>query len=262
VLGESTEPDGSTPLSRHEGLLELRSVSFAYPGAATPSVRDVSLTVRFGEHVAVVGPNGSGKTTLLSLVPRLLVPTSGEVLIDGQDIADARLTDLRRQIAVVTQEPFIMRGTIAENIAFGVPDASDADIREAAKASCAAGFIESLPNGYQSVIAEHGATLSGGQRQRLAIARALLRSPSILILDEATSQVDSESEAAIAEAIRGVSDCTVLVIAHRLTTVLECSRIVVMDEGAVVDCASHDDLLARCSLYERLIRTQLVAVES
>lgn len=262
VLDEPVEPDGSQQLPRHASTLELRGVSFSYPGAPAPSVRNVSLTVQFGEHVAVVGPNGSGKTTLLSLVPRLLTPDEGAVFIDGVDIADVRLADLRKQIAVVTQESFIMHGTIAENISFGIGGASRSDIKAAAVASCASDFIESLPQGYDTVVAEHGATLSGGQRQRIAIARALLRNPSVLVLDEATSQVDSESEAAIAEAIRGVRDCTVLVIAHRLTTVLECSRILVLDEGAVVDCAPHADLLAQCSLYERLIKTQLVAVES
>ncbi|MCP4758684.1 MAG: ABC transporter ATP-binding protein [Planctomycetes bacterium] len=262
VLGEPVEPEAGAALKRHAESLELRDVTYTYPGAPVPAVQGVNLNVEFGEHVAVVGPNGSGKTTLLSLVPRLLHPDSGQILIDGVDITGVSLKDLRSQIAVVTQESFIMHGTIAENIAFGVRHASESDIVAAASASCAASFIDALPDGYNTAIAEHGATLSGGQRQRIAIARALLRNPALLILDEATSQVDSESEAAIAEAIRGVSNCTVLVIAHRLTTVLECSRILVLDAGGVVDCGPHADLLARCGLYERLIKTQLVAVET
>jgi subfamily B ATP-binding cassette protein MsbA len=225
-------------------------------------VADVDLDVRFGEHIAIVGPNGSGKTTLVSLLPRLFSPTAGVVSIDGVDLATARLTDLRDQIGVVTQESFIVHGTIAENIAIGRPDVSFDQIEAAAVASHADGFINELPDGYESMVAEHGASLSGGQRQRLAIARAILREPALLILDEATSQVDSESEASIAQAIREISNCTVFVIAHRLATVLDCHRIVVMEEGRIVDVGPHNELLGRCELYDRLIRTQLVAVQA
>jgi ABC-type multidrug transport system fused ATPase/permease subunit len=262
VLGEGTESSEGAPLPRHSELVRFSAVSYQYPTAEVRSVAGVDLEVAFGEHLAVVGPNGSGKTTLLSLLPRLLSPSEGMVSIDGLDLATVRLADLRSQIGVVTQDSFLVRGTIAENIGLGRPTASAADIKAAAVASHADGFIQELPHGYQSMVAEHGASLSGGQRQRISIARALLRSPSILILDEATSQVDSESEAAIAEAIRGISNCTVFVIAHRLATVLDCHRIVVMDEGALVDVGPHTDLLARCELYDRLIRTQLVAVHT
>lgn len=262
VLGEGTEPSEGAPLPRHSESVRFSGVSYQYPTAEVRSVDDVDLEVAFGEHLAVVGPNGSGKTTLLSLLPRLLSPSEGSVSIDGVDLATVRLADLRGQIGVVTQEPFLVRGTIAENIGLGRSTASAEDIEAAAVASHADGFIQELPHGYQSMVAEHGASLSGGQRQRLSIARALLRSPSILILDEATSQVDSESEAAIAEAIRGISNCTVFVIAHRLATVLDCHRIVVMNEGELVDVGPHADLLARCELYDRLIRTQLVAVHT
>jgi ABC-type multidrug transport system fused ATPase/permease subunit len=182
--------------------------------------------------------------------------------VDGVDISSVQLSDLRNQIGVVTQESFIVHGTIAANIAIGRPDASMDDIHAAAAASHAERFIQELPEGYDTVVAEHGASLSGGQRQRLSIARALLREPAILILDEATSQVDSESEASIATAIQEISDCTVFVIAHRLATVLDCDRIVVMDQGRVVDAGPHGELLSRCELYDRLIRTQLVAVDT
>jgi subfamily B ATP-binding cassette protein MsbA len=242
--------------------LEFRDVSLTYPGSEVPAVTGANLTIRFGEHVAIVGPNGSGKTTLLGMVPRLLEPDRGTVLLDGIDIADAQLLGLRDQMGVVTQESFIVHGTIAENIALGRPSATQAEIEAAAAASHAAEFIAAMPKGYETHVAEQGASLSGGQRQRISIARALLRKPSLLILDEATSQVDSESEAAIAEAIREIRDCTVLVIAHRLATVLDCSRIVVMDKGRIVDVGPHAELLDRCDLYARLIRTQLVAVES
>ena len=262
VLSEATESDKGKKLPRHTNSLEFRGVTYAYPGAESPAVIAVDLKIHFSEHVAVVGPNGSGKTTLLGMVPRLLEPDSGVILLDGVDIAESQLAGLRGQMGVVTQEPFIVHGTIGENISLGRPQASQAEIEAAAAASHAADFIEALPDGYQTVVAEHGASLSGGQRQRISIARALLRNPSLLILDEATSQVDSESEAAIAEAIRGIRDCTVLVIAHRLATVLDCNRIVVMDGGRVVDVGPHAELLERCDLYARLIRTQLVAVES
>ncbi len=262
VLGESTEKRDGVALPRHARTLSMEAITFTYPGAEQASVTDASLSITFGEHVAVVGPNGSGKTTLLSFVPRLLAPDQGVVRIDDVDIATASLGDLRGQIGVVTQESFIVHGSIAENIALGRPNASRDDIVAAAEASYAASFIADLPKGYETVVSEHGASLSGGQRQRLSIARALLRKPAVLILDEATSQVDSESEAAIAEAIRGIKGCTVLVIAHRLATVLDCDRIVVMDEGKIVDVGPHDELRSRCDLYERLIRTQLVAVES
>jgi subfamily B ATP-binding cassette protein MsbA len=262
VLSETTEPSGGKELLRHAHSLEFRRANYVYPGGDLPAVNAVDLTVQFAEHVAVVGPNGSGKTTLLSMVPRLLEPDSGVILLDGANIAESQLAALREQIGVVTQEPYIVSGTIGENISLGRPESSQAEIEAAAAASHVAEFIESLPDQYQTVVAEQGASLSGGQRQRISIARALLRKPSILILDEATSQVDSESEAAIAEAIRGIRDCTVLVIAHRLATVLDCNRIVVMDGGRIVDVGPHAELLERCDLYARLIRTQLVAVES
>lgn len=262
VLDENVEPNEGAPLQRHAKSISFQGVSQIYPSALAPSVHDVSLEIGFAEHVAVVGPNGSGKTTLLSLLPRLLTPSAGTIRVDGVDISSVQLSDLRGQIGVVTQESFIVRGTIAANIALGRPGASLADIKAVAAASHADRFIQDLPEGYDTIVAEHGASLSGGQRQRLSIARALLREPSILILDEATSQVDSESEAAIAAAIQEISNCTVLVIAHRLATVLDCDRIIVMDKGRIVDVGPHEELLSRCDLYDRLIRTQLVAVDT
>ena len=223
---------------------------------------EASLKVNSGWTVGLIGPNGSGKTTLLALLPRLLKPDQGAVCIDGVNIADASLNSLRAQIGVVTQDAFIVQGTILDNLTLGRPDASRAQAIEAAKAAHADGFIESMPGNWDAPVSEQGASLSGGQRQRLSIARALLREPAILILDEATSQVDSESEAAIASAIRAIKGRTVLVIAHRLATVLDCDRIVVMDQGRIVDVGRHEELLGRCPLYERLISTQLVSVES
>ena len=249
-------------LPRHSISVEFNDVSFTYPGADKPALDSVTIKVRAGERVALVGPNGSGKTTLVSLLPRLLEPASGNVCIDGIDIATVSLRSLRRQIGVVTQETVLFRGTVAENIGFGTdPSHSTRDrIIDAAKRAHADGFIRELPKGYDTDLAEQGASLSGGQRQRLAIARAILRDPSILILDEATSQIDAESEAhinaALAEFCRGR---TALLIAHRLSTVHNADRIVVMDCARIVAQGTHEQLLGSCDLYQRLTRTQLLA---
>ncbi len=249
-------------LPRHTVSIEFNEVSFTYPGADNPALDSVTFKVKAGERVAVVGPNGSGKTTLVSLLPRLLEPASGNVCVDGIDIATVSLRSLRRQIGVVTQETVLFRGTVAENIGFGTdPSHSTRDrIIDAAKRAHADGFIRELPKGYDTDLAEQGASLSGGQRQRLAIARAILRDPSILILDEATSQIDAESEAhinaALAEFCRGR---TALLIAHRLSTVHNADRIVVMDRGRIVAQGTHEQLLGSCDLYQRLTRTQLLA---
>ncbi|MCI0365963.1 MAG: ABC transporter ATP-binding protein/permease [Phycisphaerales bacterium] len=247
---------------RHSRSIEFEDVSFTYPGAEMAALQSVSLNILHGERVAIVGPNGCGKTTLLSLVPRLLIPDSGCVSIDGHDIAEMNLQNLRRQIGVVTQETVLFRGSIASNIAFGLDGATRQQIIEAAKGAHADEFISSIPGGYDADVLEQGASLSGGQRQRLAIARAILRDPAILILDEATSQIDAESEAHINQALAEFcKQRTALLIAHRLSTVLNADRIVVMDTGRIIDQGRHEQLLERCELYRRLSRTQLVAAE-
>lgn len=265
IMQEQPEHDrpGATTLPRHHESLRFEAVRFRYPGAEVDAIAGIDLDIAHGERIAVVGPNGCGKSTLLSLLPRLLEPTGGRVLIDGRDIAEATRESLRAQIAVVTQESVLFRGTIAENIRLGRPEATDAEVRRAAEQARASGFIESLPGTYAADVAEQGLSMSGGQRQRIVIARAILRDPAILILDEATSQVDSESEALITEAINAFGrDRTVLLIAHRLATVLDADRIVVMDAGRIIDQGSHAELLERCDLYARLCRTQLVHTEA
>ena len=249
---------GAPPLPRHRRSLCFRDVSFRYPQASQPALSDINLEIAAGETVAIVGPNGSGKTTLVSLVPRLLEPTTGAVLIDGRDVRRYSLRSLRRQIALVAQEAVVFNASIAENIAYGKRRARREEIEAAARQAYVDEFVSELPDGYDTVVGERGATLSGGQRQRIAIARAILRDPAILIFDEAMSQVDPDSEAkihrALAEFRRGR---TTLLIAHRFATVLEARRIVVLEAGRIVDVGPHAALLERCRLYRQLYDTQL-----
>lgn len=249
------------PLPRHHRSIRLEGVVYRYPGSAEAALDGVDLEIEHGERIAIVGPNGCGKTTLLGLLPRLLVPAAGRVAIDDVDLADANLRSIRRQIGVVVQEPVMVRGTIRENIVYGLPGVDDERVREAARLARADTFIERLPAGLDTEVSEQGASLSGGQRQRLAIARAILRDPAILLLDEATSQVDSESEELINEALTDfAAGRTSITVAHRLSTVLAADRIVVMEAGRILDDGRHDELLERCESYARLVRTQMVPV--
>ncbi len=247
-------------LPRHARSIDFERVSFTYPHADSPALRAVSLSIAHGETVAFVGGNGSGKTTLLSLLPRLLTPDSGRVLIDGADIAGVSLRSLRRQIGVVTQEVVLFQGTIRSNIAYGAGGATPERIEHAARLARAHEFISAKPGGYDARVGDQGVTLSGGQRQRIAIARAFLRDPAILILDEATSMIDAESEAQIADAIADFSrGRTTLIIAHRLSTVINADRIVALDEGRVLDVGRHDELIGRCPTYRTLTAAQLIS---
>jgi ATP-binding cassette, subfamily B, bacterial MsbA len=245
------------PLQRE---VAFENVTFTYPGASAPAVKNVSLRVARGESVAVVGRNGSGKTTLLGLLPRFYDIDSGKISIDGVDVRDAALSSLRRQIGIVTQDAVIFPGTLADNIAYGMPLAKREEIIAAAKKAFAHEFVMEKPNGYDTVLGEHGAQLSGGQRQRLCIARAILRQSPILILDEATSQVDAESEHLIQQAIESLMhERTTFVIAHRFSTILSADRIVVMDRGEIVGEGKHEALMASCQTYRQLYERQLFA---
>ena len=258
LLDDPGEPTAGRALARHEREIVFERVALTYPGAETPALDGVALSIPFGQTVAFVGPNGSGKTTLLSLVPRLIDPSSGRVLIDGQDLSTADLLDLRKQIGVVTQETVLFRRSVRDNVAYGI-DASRERIDDALARAHASDIVAGIPGGLDAQIGEQGLTLSGGQRQRLAIARAILRDPAVLILDEATSMIDADSEARITEAIAEFSrGRTTLVVAHRLSTVVNADRIVVLDAGRIIDDGTHDELLERCELYRQLARHQLV----
>ncbi len=250
-------------LPRHSRNVSFDRVCYTYPGNERPALDDVSLDVTHGQRIAIVGGNGSGKTTLLSMVPRLLDPDEGHVYIDGVDIRTVNLRSLRNQMAVVTQEPALFAGTIADNIAYGQRWISRDRIEAAAQAAYAHEFITSLSHGYDTHLAEHGVGLSGGQRQRLCLARAILREPAILILDEATSQIDVDSEEKINRALREFSEGrTTFVIAHRFSTVIDADIIVLMDDGRIVDLGPHDELIRRCEHYRILAQTQLVPAET
>ena len=232
-------------------------VSFNYD--SQPALRDVSLTIRAGETVALVGPSGGGKTTFMNLLPRFYDPNAGRIKIDGLDIKHVTFASLRSQIGLVTQETFLFNDTVRANIALGHPKAELVDIVEAAKLANAHSFISKLSKGYDTIIGERGATLSGGERQRLAIARALLKNPPILIFDEATSQLDAQSEHLITEAMERLTQGrTVLLIAHRLSTVRLAHRIVLLQEGRIVEHGSHDELLQKSPLYRRFCELQLM----
>jgi ATP-binding cassette, subfamily B, bacterial MsbA len=258
-LDDASEEDtGTLALPRASGELGFENVSLTYPGKIFPALDGVTLHIRPGEHVALVGASGSGKSSLVNLIPRFYTPSEGRVLIDGQDIRDIRLADLRANIALVSQEVMLFNDSIAANIAYGEKaGASETEITTAAESAHAWEYIRELPEGLNTLVGERGVKLSGGQRQRLAIARAILKDAPILILDEATSALDTESEryvqAALEELMRGR---TTLVIAHRLSTVEKADRIVVLDRGGIVEIGTHAELLAKGGYYANLYRLQ------
>ena len=253
------EPAHPKPLPKPvKGAVSFEEVSFRYPTRTDALALDrFDLAIAPGETVAIVGPSGAGKTTAFNLLLRFYDPEKGTIRLDGIDIRDLALGDLRRSLAVVPQDPTLFSTSVTENIRYGRPDASDAEVRAAADAASALGFIEALPHGFATDLGARGVRLSGGQRQRIAIARALLCDPAVLLLDEATSALDAESELAVQQALdRVMRNRTTLVIAHRLATVQKANRIVVLDQGRVVDIGSHAELVRRGGLYARLAELQ------
>lgn len=239
-----------------KGHVRIQNAYYGYT-SGEPCVKDICIEALPGETIAIVGPTGSGKTTLIGLIPRFFDVSQGSVTVDGHDVRDVQLKSLRNQISVVLQEPFLFPISIADNIAYGRPEATPAEIEAAARAANAHPFIERLPEGYDTVIGERGATLSGGERQRLSIARALLKDAPILILDEPTSALDAETEALLLDALRRLmKGRTTFIIAHRLSTIREASRIVVLSDGLIVETGTHDELLENRDLYARLHNIQ------
>lgn len=254
------DPETPTPLARHHESIRFEGVHFGY-NDNEPILKGVDLDVSFGKAYAVVGSNGCGKSTLLNLLPRFYDPGQGRVLIDGVDVRDARQVDVRKQIGLVTQDPLLFNDTVAENIRYGSPGASDDAVREAARQAHADSFIrDQLDEGYDTIVGERGGRLSGGQRQRITLARAILRDPSILILDEATSQVDLESEQLVHQVLKEfIKGRTTLIITHRRSTLDLADQIVAMEDGRIAGVGTHEELVGRCEAYRRLFDQDLRA---
>jgi subfamily B ATP-binding cassette protein MsbA len=254
---EAPDRPDAIPLRDVKGAITFDRVTFSYTPEEPPVLSDFTVEIEAGEIVALVGPSGAGKTTIVNLVPRFYLPQQGRITIDGIDLAQVRLSDLRAQIGIVPQEAQLFRGSILENIRYGRLEARDEEVRAAAREANADEFVESFPEGYATEVGERGLRLSGGQRQRIAIARAILRNPSILILDEATSALDSRSEALIEQALdRLLHDRTTLIIAHRLSTIRRAHTILYIEGGRVIETGSHEALLAKGGAYARLHATQ------
>jgi subfamily B ATP-binding cassette protein MsbA len=265
VQDEVQEKPGAVPLPPFAKNIAFENVSFSYHTEETTRevLHDIALEVKAGEILALVGSSGAGKSTLVSLLPRFFDVTSGGIAVDGHDIRDVTLASLRSQIGVVTQETVLFNDTLRNNIAYGQPSISQADVESAARAALAHDFIMELPAGYDTVIGEKGVRLSGGERQRIAIARALLKNAPILVLDEATSALDSESEALVQSALQNLmTGRTVIVIAHRLSTVRRADRIVVLENGTIAELGRHEELMQKAGIYRKLYDLQFINVDA
>jgi ATP-binding cassette subfamily B protein len=262
---ESTVAPPATPVTEvpDRGSLELRGVRFQYPGASAPVLHDISFTVTAGRTTAVIGSTGAGKTTLLTLVPRLVDATAGAVLVDGVDVRDLAPDELWRRIGLVPQRPYLFSGTIASNLRYGNPEATDAELWAALEVAQARDFVAELPKGLDAPIAQGGTNVSGGQRQRLAIARALVRKPEIYLFDDSFSALDLGTDARLRAALRPVTrDAAVVIVAQRVSTIVDADHIVVLDAGRVVGTGRHDELLETCPTYVEIVESQRSAEEA
>jgi ATP-binding cassette subfamily B protein len=266
VLGtESSVVPPAEPVTevRARGEVQFRGVTFQYPGAAAAVLRDISFDVRAGQTTAIIGSTGSGKTTMLSLIPRLFDVTGGTVLVDGVDVRELAPEVLWRRIGLVPQQPYLFTGTVASNLRYGDPDATDEQLWHALEVAQARDFVAAMPGGLDAPIAQGGTNVSGGQRQRLAIARALVRRPEIFLFDESFSALDLGTDARLRAALRPVTrEAAVLVVASRVSTIVDADQIVVLDAGAIVGLGRHDELLAGCPTYAEIVQSQLSAEEA
>lgn len=251
------EEGGKTPFPVSFQKLTFQNTTFFYPNCQEAALKDISFIVHSGEKLAIVGPSGSGKSTLVNLIPRFFIPQEGTIFLNNLELKDYSLSSLRRSIGMVSQEAVLFNTSIRENIAYGLDEVETKELEEVCKAAYAHEFINTLPQGYETIIGERGTKLSGGQKQRLTIARALLKNPPLLILDEATSALDTEAERIVQKALENLmQDRTSIVIAHRLSTILSADRIVVLDQGQIVDIGTHAQLLTTCKLYKKLYEMQ------
>ena len=257
ILDKPAEEDGKTDIPDFRSEIVFNNVIFVYPGTKKKVLDNISFKARKGELIAIVGKSGAGKTTLVDMLPRFYRPVSGNIFFDSIDLNDATSESLRRNIGIVSQDIVLFNETVRENIALGKPDATEEDIIEAAKAAFAHDFIKDMPDGYDTVIGERGVKLSGGQKQRISIARALLKNPSILILDEATSSLDTASEIIVQKAIDNLmANRTTFVIAHRLSTVRKADKILVLEKSRIIESGTHEELLSRDGMYKFLYESQ------
>ncbi|MBQ8107846.1 MAG: ABC transporter ATP-binding protein, partial [Ruminococcus sp.] len=245
--------------STEKGTVSLRGVTFAYPeSSGEPVLEDIDLDIKSGENIAILGATGSGKSSLVNLIPRFYDADKGQVFVDGVNVKDFRLEDLRKRVGIVLQKSELFSQTAAENIRWGNEEAEDEEVIQAAQIAQADEFVSKLPDGYNSMIAEKGASLSGGQKQRMSIARAVLKKPEILIFDDSTSALDLGTEARVQKALREkLRGTTVITIAQRIASVKSCDRIVVLDHGRIVGCDSHEKLLRSCEVYQDIYSSQM-----
>ncbi len=263
VLSENTETEGTGTIEKFSDRLEYRNISFAYPSSSRKALDSISIIIKKGELVAVVGKSGGGKSTLVNMLPRFFIPDSGNIYIDGTDISTLTLSSLRAMLGIVSQEVILFNDTILENIRYGKASASKEEVIEAARTAYADDFISEFPEGYDTAIGEKGLRLSGGQRQRISIARAVLKNPPVLILDEATSSLDTAAEVMLQNALEQLmKNRTTIVIAHRLSTIRQADRILVMDKGRIVESGTHNELLDKEGIYQKLYKLQFRGQEA